>query len=89
MATTDKRGVLATIGLGVLLVLCCAVPALIAAGALGVLGAWLRNPWVIGAALGAALVVAWQVWARHRGRYSTGGGSGLPGNHDDDRPSAP
>ncbi|MGH3907059.1 MAG: hypothetical protein ACRDTE_23210 [Pseudonocardiaceae bacterium] len=65
MATTDKRGVLATIGVGV--VLCCAAPALIAAGALGVLGAWLRNPWVIGAAVAAALVVAWQVWTRHEG----------------------
>lgn len=89
MATTDKRGVLATIGVGVLLVLCCAAPVLIAAGALGVLGAWLWSPWVIGAALGAALVVAWQVWTRHRGRRSAGGGAGRPGNHDDDRPSAP
>jgi thiol:disulfide interchange protein len=35
--------------------LCCALPALIAAGVLGAVGGWLRNPWVIGAA--AILVV--------------------------------
>lgn len=73
MAATDKRGVLATFGVGVLLVLCCAAPALIAAGALGALGAWLRNPWMIGAALAAVLVVAWQVWTRHRRRHTSSG----------------
>lgn len=89
MAASDKRGVLTTISVGVVLVLCCAAPVLLAAGALGVLGAWLRNPWVIGAAVAAALLVAWQVWTRHRGRSNTGGDSGRPRNHDDDRPSAP
>ena len=44
MAATDKRGVPVTLGVGVLLVLCCAIPVLIAAGALGALGAWLGNP---------------------------------------------
>jgi mercuric ion transport protein len=32
-------------------VLCCAIPALIAAGVLGAVGGWLRNPWVIGIAV--------------------------------------
>ena len=63
MAATDKRDVLATLGGGAVLALCCAAPALIVAGAFG---AWLRNPWVIGAALAAVLVVAWRVWTRHR-----------------------
>jgi mercuric ion transport protein len=42
---------LAGIGAAVLVVVCCAAPALLAAGALGVLGGALRSPWVIVAAV--------------------------------------
>jgi hypothetical protein len=57
----------AAVGLVLLPVLCCALPMLIAAGGLGVLGAVLRNPWVVGAAvlLGIGLVGRWS--ARRRG----------------------
>ncbi len=54
-------------GVGVLMVLCCAGPALVAAGALGVAAAWLHNPALLGAAAGAAvLTIAWLVARRQR-----------------------
>ena len=54
-------------GVGVLMVLCCAGPALVAVGALGVLAAWLHNPALLGAAAGAAVAtVAWLVGRRQR-----------------------
>lgn len=87
MANTDKRGLLATVGVGALLILCCAAPALIAAGLLGGLGAWLDNPWVIAAAVVAALVVVWQVWTRHRrGRPGPDDDGGAPGHRKPDEP---
>ena len=50
-------------------VVCCAVPALVAAGALGVIGVWLANPWVIGA--GIVVLAASVAWiARRRTRAS-------------------
>ncbi|WP_219418496.1 hypothetical protein [Pseudonocardia nigra] len=58
----DSLGVAAVVALPVL---CCAGPALLAAGALGVLGSWLLNPWLIGAAILLALGVGgWRL--RHR-----------------------
>jgi hypothetical protein len=65
----ENRDTLVTsVVLGVL-VLCCAAPALIAAGVLGAVGAVLANPAVIGAGvLVAALTV---VWAVRRGRSPT------------------
>lgn len=57
------------LGPGVVLVavICCAGPALLAAGALGAFGAWLASPWVIGAAIVLlALVVAATVRRRSR-----------------------
>lgn len=58
----DSVGIAAIAGLAVL---CCAGPALLAAGVLGGLGAWLLNPWLIGAAVLLALgVVGWRL--RHR-----------------------
>lgn len=58
----DSLGIAAIAGLAVL---CCAGPALLAAGVLGGLGAWLLNPWLIGAAVLLALgVVSWRL--RHR-----------------------
>jgi hypothetical protein len=44
--TDGKRTVFATIGLLLLPMLCCGLPALIVAGALGTVGSWLRSPWL-------------------------------------------
>jgi hypothetical protein len=64
----DSLGIAAIAGLAVL---CCAGPALLAAGVLGGLGAWLLSPWLIGAAALLVLgVVGWRL--RHR---ATAGGS--------------
>lgn len=63
----DSVGIAAIAGLAVL---CCAGPALLAAGVLGGLGVWLINPWLIGAAVLLALgVVGW----RSRRRATAGG----------------
>ncbi|WP_006243701.1 hypothetical protein [Mycolicibacterium tusciae] len=65
-------GVLGLVGVGALLVLCCAGPVLIAGGALGVLGGALGNPWLIGAA--AVVVLAAVGYTLHRrGRGETAG----------------
>jgi hypothetical protein len=54
-------------GLGVLMALCCAGPALAAAGALGAAAAWLHNPALLGAAAGAAVAtIAWLAARRQR-----------------------
>jgi hypothetical protein len=54
-------------GVGVLMVLCCAGPALVAAGALGVVAAWLHNPALLGAAAGAVVAtIAWLLARRQR-----------------------
>jgi thiol:disulfide interchange protein len=58
-------GIVAGIGAAVVLVLCCAAPALLAAGALGAVGAWLSNPWVITAAL-ALVILAVVITLTHR-----------------------
>lgn len=56
-------------GVGVLMVVCCAGPALVAAGALGVVAAWLHNPALLGAAAGAVVVtIAWLLARRQRPR---------------------
>jgi hypothetical protein len=61
------RSAAGMVGLGVLMLLCCAGPALVAAGALGALAAWLRNPVLLGAAAGAAAVaLAWVAARRWR-----------------------
>jgi mercuric ion transport protein len=46
----------AGIGAALLVIVCCAAPVVLAAGALATIGAWLANPWVIAA--GAALLIA-------------------------------
>lgn len=67
------------VGLGafaalVLMVLCCAGPALVAAGALGAFGAWLGNSWVIGGAILTVLLLVSAVWQRRqRGRRNMAG----------------
>lgn len=54
-------------GVGVLMVLCCAGPALIAAGALGVAAAWPHNPALLGTAAGAVVaIIAWLLARRRR-----------------------
>ncbi|NUR24607.1 MAG: hypothetical protein HOV83_01915 [Catenulispora sp.] len=64
-------------GAAVLVVLCCAGPLLVAGGiggALGLAGAWLRNPWVLGA--GVLVVLAGLGYAlvlRARGHRIRGG----------------
>lgn len=89
----------AGIGAALLMVICCAAPALVAAGALGALGAWLSNPWVIGAAiaLAAAIVLSVLTGRSRRGQEDgqedrdaccppappTAG----PGHSDQDRPA--
>lgn len=40
-------GVAAVVGAGLLMVVCCAGPLLLAGGALGAVGGALRNPWLI------------------------------------------
>jgi len=57
-------------GLGLLMVACCAGPALVAAGMLGTLAAWLRSPLLLGAAV--AVAGAGAVWVVHRRRLGRG-----------------
>jgi hypothetical protein len=68
----DTTGVLAVIGLGAAVVLCCAGPVLIGAGALGVLGGALRSWWLIGAAVVLALSAAAYTTVRHARRHARG-----------------
>ena len=53
-------GLLAWAGAALLMVACCAGPAMIAGGVatgiLGAIGAWLSNPWIIGAAAATAVI---------------------------------
>lgn len=55
-------------GAAVLMVICCAGPVLIAAGALTGIGGLLRNPWVIGAGLVLVLGAVLIAIQRHRKR---------------------
>lgn len=57
-------------GAGVLVVLCCAGPALIAAGALGAVGAWLANPWVIAIAVAIAATALVALLRRTSSRHA-------------------
>jgi len=66
---SSPTGVLAILGAGALMVLCCAGPVLLASGALAGVGAALHNPWLIG--IGAAILAAAIIYtatriARHR-----------------------
>ena len=69
----SRTGILTTLGVGALAVLCCAGPALLAGGALSGLGGVLGNPWLI--AVGAVLVVAalgYPIARRTRRRAASG-----------------
>ncbi len=74
-----------------LAVLCCAGPALLAAGALGALGGWLADPWLIGAAvvlIAAAVARALRRRTTHTpdaGEDGEDGGAG-PGSPLEPRP---
>lgn len=58
----SKRVVLAAIGIALLSLLCCGLPLLITAGALGAVGSVLGNPWVIVGAIVLVLgVIVWRV----------------------------
>lgn len=85
------RRTLATIGVVLLPVLCCALlPLLITAGVLGAVGSVLGNPWVIGAAVSLLVgVVGWRVW-RHAGTATRSDGCcpPEPPGPDQSRPPA-
>lgn len=64
-----KRTTLVSAGFLLLPILCCGVPLLITAGALGTIGAALSNPWVIAAAVALlAALVAWPPYTHRHGR---------------------
>jgi hypothetical protein len=66
----NLSGPLAAVGVGLLMVVCCAGPVLLAAGGLSVLGAALHHPWLI---VGAAVVVLAAVGLTVRGLAKTSG----------------
>lgn len=79
-------GGLAIVGLGLLMVACCAGPALIAGGTLGALGAGVRNRWLI--TIGVLVVLAalgYTLWRRTRRHPHTSEGDCCapphPGDH--------
>lgn len=73
---SSSAGIFAMLGVAGLAVLCCAGPALVAGGALSVIGGAVRSPWLIAA--GAVLVVAAAGYtlARHRRRGVRDGAAG-------------
>jgi hypothetical protein len=68
-------GSIAAVGVVLLAIVCCAAPALLAAGVLGTIGAWLSSPWVIAAAVVVAVgAVARVQHFRSRGKKDSGMG---------------
>lgn len=61
---SERRGHLALFALFALPILCCALPALIAAGGLAALGSWLHNPWPVAAA--GLVLLGVTAWAARR-----------------------
>jgi hypothetical protein len=70
---SGARGALALLAAGLVLVLCCAGPLLVAGGALGAVGGALRNPWLItvGAVM-ALMAVAYALRCRAHRRHGAG-----------------
>lgn len=69
---SGPSGALLGSGAALFAVVCCAGPALIAAGGLGVIGGWLRSPWLIGTALTLlAAAVLWTMARRRKGSDAT------------------
>ncbi|GEM_PF-1514642 len=63
---SPERGMtLAALGAGLLIVVCCAGPALIVGGALGALGGVLRNPWLIASGVVGLLAAVGYTARRH------------------------
>lgn len=85
----DGPGLRATVGMVLLLVLCCALPVLIVSGALGLLGSVVGNPWLIGAVALALGTLA--ALARRRGGSARSGDSACcppaPSGRNESRPS--
>ncbi|MFF4544016.1 hypothetical protein [Streptomyces sp. NPDC001435] len=81
----------AGIGAALLILVCCAGPALVAAGVLGALGGFLGNPWVIAAAALLLLTAVTAVVRRRRsGRSACCPPTGSPqASADRDRPRNP
>ena len=72
-------GPLPAIGIGVAILVCCAGPLLIAGGALGLLGAWVRDGWI--AVLAGAAAVAVVAWITARRRCTPRSASRRPGGN--------
>ncbi|MEV5876405.1 hypothetical protein AB0L75_19655 [Streptomyces sp. NPDC052101] len=84
---SGSRATVAWIGAALLVVLCCAGPTLVAAGALAGLGAWLSSPWLIAAA--AVLLATAVITAIHRHRGNTSCRPPAGGRADEERPHGP
>lgn len=66
---SNRGGGLAMAGLGLLMLACCAGPALITGGALGVLGDAVHSPWLLAAGgLAVAAAVGYILYRRARQR---------------------
>ena len=92
MPTTSKNQgnptALAVGGFFLLHALCCGLPLLIAAGALGAAGSILANPWVITAAVLLAVgVVVWALQRRHKGASGDTRGCCAPAAGSDHDPA--
>jgi mercuric ion transport protein len=83
----------AGIGAALLVIVCCAGPALIAAGVLGAIGGVLGNPWMIAAAIVVLVAAVTTVVRRRRpGRKACcppAGPLNTPAAADRDRPHVP
>lgn len=95
MSKSDTRGVLAGLGITAALVVCCALPLLLAAGALGALAGFFSSPW-LWAAAGVAVVIALALTAArkrshpsHTGEDSPRGGGCCPPPRGDRRAERP
>lgn len=71
-------------GATLLMVACCALPILIAGGALAGVGGLLGKPWVIGTGISLLVLALLAVTRRRRGRDRSGHGCCPP--HDDRAP---
>jgi hypothetical protein len=81
MTQRTGGGVAPAVGVAVLMVVCCAGPVLLAAGALGVVAGWLLSWWL----LLVALAVAGAGVAFALRRHGPGGDRCDPTRTDDDR----
>jgi hypothetical protein len=73
---SNLGGPLAAVGVGLLMVVCCAGPVLLAAGGLSVLGAALHSPWLLVGAAALVLAVVGLTVRLVLARRDHGGGGG-------------